>query len=116
MLAPQVAGAQIETLEGITDDGTLHPIQQAFVEHNAFQCSYCTPGFVLAVRELLATNPAPTHGRDARLPVGQPVPLRLIPEDPRGGRRRSGTNVGRAMNYREAGSGRAGSFAARVSD
>ncbi len=60
MLAPQAAGAQVETLEGIADDGQLHPIQQAFVEHNAFQCSYCTPGFVLAVRELLATNPSPT--------------------------------------------------------
>jgi carbon-monoxide dehydrogenase small subunit len=65
MLAPQAAGTQVETLEGINDDGTLHPIQQAFIEHNAFQCSYCTPGFVLAVRELLATNPSPTTD-DAR--------------------------------------------------
>jgi carbon-monoxide dehydrogenase small subunit len=60
MLAGQAVGRSIETAEILSEDGNLHPIQQAFVEHNAFQCSYCTPGFLLATRELLAQNPQPT--------------------------------------------------------
>jgi len=60
MLAGQAVGRSIETAESMSEDGRLHPIQEAFVEHNAFQCSYCTPGFLLATRELLADNPAPT--------------------------------------------------------
>jgi aerobic-type carbon monoxide dehydrogenase small subunit (CoxS/CutS family) len=61
MLAGQAAGRSIETAETLSENGDLHPIQQAFVEHNAFQCSYCTPGFLMATRELLAQNPAPTE-------------------------------------------------------
>ena len=61
LLAGQAAGTSIETAESLAESGELHPIQQAFVDHNAFQCSYCTPGFLMATRELLATNPAPTE-------------------------------------------------------
>ena len=61
MMAGQAAGRSIETAEVLSEDGDLHPIQQAFVEHNAFQCSYCTPGFLMAARELLADNPSPTE-------------------------------------------------------
>ncbi|MEO6349484.1 MAG: (2Fe-2S)-binding protein [Candidatus Limnocylindrales bacterium] len=60
MLAGQAVGRSIETVEALSEDGELHPIQQAFIDHNAFQCSYCTPGFLLATRELLALNPKPT--------------------------------------------------------
>jgi carbon-monoxide dehydrogenase small subunit len=60
MLVGQAAGRSIETLEALSDGGTLHPIQEAFVEHNAFQCSYCTPGFLMATRELLEENASPT--------------------------------------------------------
>jgi aerobic carbon-monoxide dehydrogenase small subunit len=60
ILAGQAAGRSVETAESLSDDGTLHPIQQAFVEHNAFQCSYCTPGFLLAAKELLEQNSDPT--------------------------------------------------------
>ena len=60
MVAGQTAGRSIETAESLSENGNLHPIQQAFVEHNAFQCSYCTPGFLMATRELLAQNPSPT--------------------------------------------------------
>jgi aerobic-type carbon monoxide dehydrogenase small subunit (CoxS/CutS family) len=60
MLAGQAAGRSVETAELLSEDGELHPIQQAFAEHNAFQCSYCTPGFLMATRELLAENPAPS--------------------------------------------------------
>ena len=61
MLAGQAAGRSIETAETLSESGDLHPIQQAFVEHNAFQCSYCTPGFLMATRELLSENPSPTE-------------------------------------------------------
>jgi aerobic carbon-monoxide dehydrogenase small subunit len=60
VLAGQAGGRSIETLESFSENGQLHPIQQAFMEHNAFQCSYCTPGFLMATRELLAENPMPT--------------------------------------------------------
>ncbi len=69
LLAAQAADRSVETLEAMTEGtgdsdgrapGALHPIQQAFVEHNAFQCSFCTPGFLLATRELLAESPSPT--------------------------------------------------------
>lgn len=61
MVCGQAVGRSIETAEALSEDGSLHPIQQAFVEHNAFQCSYCTPGFLMATHELLADNPAPTE-------------------------------------------------------
>jgi aerobic-type carbon monoxide dehydrogenase small subunit (CoxS/CutS family) len=60
ILAGQATGRSVETAESLSDDGNLHPIQQAFVEHNAFQCSYCTPGFLLATKELLEQNSDPT--------------------------------------------------------
>jgi carbon-monoxide dehydrogenase small subunit len=58
MLAVQVDGGDVLTIEGLAGaDGTLHPIQQAFMESHAFQCGFCTPGFVMTVYELL--NGAP---------------------------------------------------------
>ena len=60
VIAGQAVGRSIETAEALSENGSLHPIQQAFIEHNAFQCSYCTPGFLLATRELLADNPQPS--------------------------------------------------------
>ena len=60
MLCGQAVGRSIETVDIFTENGDLHPIQQAFVEHNAFQCSYCTPGFLLATRELLSVTPHPS--------------------------------------------------------
>jgi aerobic-type carbon monoxide dehydrogenase small subunit (CoxS/CutS family) len=62
LLAPLASGREITTIEGLAaPDGTLDPVQQAFVDHNAFQCSYCTPGFVLAAKALLAERPDPTE-------------------------------------------------------
>lgn len=60
LLAALAEGKEITTIEGLSDPGKLHPIQQAFIDHNAFQCSYCTPGFILSAKSLLAENPAPT--------------------------------------------------------
>jgi len=59
LLAPQVDGQEVLTIEGLSQDGQLHPIQQAFIDHNAFQCSYCTPGMILTAKALLDENPTP---------------------------------------------------------
>jgi aerobic-type carbon monoxide dehydrogenase small subunit (CoxS/CutS family) len=60
VLAGMADGWSIDTVEGLAPDGDLDPLQQAFVDHNAFQCSYCTPGFLLMTRALLAETPHPT--------------------------------------------------------
>lgn len=58
LLTGQVAGRQVRTIEGIGTPESLHPIQQAFIDHAAFQCGYCTPGFILTVEALLREIPA----------------------------------------------------------
>ena len=60
LLSARAAGHEVLTLEGLSDDDSLHPIQQAWVEERALQCAYCTPGFVLSVKALLAENADPT--------------------------------------------------------
>ena len=55
-----VEGKKIMTIEGLAGNGRLHPLQQAFVEHDALQCGYCTPGMILTVYSLLLKNPSPT--------------------------------------------------------
>ena len=60
-LAVAVDGKSVETVEGLTEDGRLHPIQEAFIEHGAIQCGYCTPGLVMQAKALLAENPNPTE-------------------------------------------------------
>ncbi len=60
MLAVQADGADIMTVEGLAQDGQLHPIQQAFMEEHGLQCGFCTPGFLISVYEMLQRNPNPT--------------------------------------------------------
>lgn len=60
-LAVEGHGKDISTIEGIAKGRVLHPIQQAFVEHGAIQCGFCTPGMVLAAKALLDKNPRPTE-------------------------------------------------------
>jgi aerobic-type carbon monoxide dehydrogenase small subunit (CoxS/CutS family) len=59
ILAVQVAGKEILTVEGLEKEGQLHSIQQAFIDEGAFQCAYCTPGFILTTVALLNENPNP---------------------------------------------------------
>ena len=62
-----VAGKSVTTIEAIGSDGRLHPVQQAFLDAEAFQCGYCTPGMVMATIGLLKTTPRPSEADIARL-------------------------------------------------
>ena len=63
VLAAQASGHEITTIEGLTtsDNSKMHPVQQAFQREHGLQCGYCTPGMVMAVRQLLDDNPDPTE-------------------------------------------------------
>ena len=61
VLAAQASGHEITTIEGISPHDGLHPIQRAFQREHGLQCGYCTPGMVMAIRQLLADNPDPTE-------------------------------------------------------
>ncbi|HET6917469.1 MAG TPA: (2Fe-2S)-binding protein [Acidimicrobiales bacterium] len=65
MLAVQADGADIMTIEGLASGDKMHPMQEAFREHHALQCGYCTPGMVMAAVSLLEENPSPSE-RDVR--------------------------------------------------
>lgn len=56
-----VAGKNVVTIEGLTTDEKLHPVQQAFIDHDALQCGFCTPGMVLTAVGMLGKNPSPTR-------------------------------------------------------
>ena len=60
LLAEQAMGKQLTTVEGLPPADSLHRVQQAFIDHRAFQCAYCTPGFILSTVALLDRNPSPT--------------------------------------------------------
>lgn len=61
VLGAEAEGRRIETVEGMAEGDQLHPLQQKFLEHAALQCGICTPGFLIAAKDLLAKNPNPTE-------------------------------------------------------
>ena len=61
VLALQVEGREVLTIEGLADGENLHPVQRAFIEHGAIQCGFCSPGMILTSVELLGRNPRPTE-------------------------------------------------------
>jgi carbon-monoxide dehydrogenase small subunit len=61
VLAVQADGAEVRTIEGMADNGTLHPLQEAFWDNHGLQCGYCTPGMIMAAADLLNRNPSPSE-------------------------------------------------------
>jgi carbon-monoxide dehydrogenase small subunit len=61
VLGAEAEGRRVETVEGMANGDRLHPLQQKFLEHAALQCGICTPGFLIAAKDLLAKNPDPTE-------------------------------------------------------
>lgn len=61
VLGAEAEGRTIETVEGLADGDKLHPLQEKFLEHAALQCGICTPGFLMAAKDLLSRNPDPTE-------------------------------------------------------
>ena len=61
VLGAEAEGKSIDTVEGMSEGGELHPLQRKFIEHAAFQCGICTPGFLIAANALLTRNPNPTE-------------------------------------------------------
>ena len=61
MLASNIEGKKVITIEGLSQGGQLDPVQQAFLKHQAFQCGYCTSGMIMAVKGLLAADPHPSE-------------------------------------------------------
>lgn len=70
VLAPEADGAIIETVEGLSKDGELHPLQRAFIDHNAVQCGFCTPGMLMSAKALLDRVPQPTEDEIRHALVG----------------------------------------------
>jgi carbon-monoxide dehydrogenase small subunit len=72
VLAVQADGSSVTTIEGLSSDGKLHPVQEAFWEKHGLQCGFCTPGMIIRVVDLLSNNPTPTdeeirHGLEGNL-------------------------------------------------
>ncbi len=72
MLAVQADGREVTTIEGLSSNGELHPLQRAFQEHHALQCGYCTPGMIMAAASFLQEHPSPSedeirHGLEGNL-------------------------------------------------
>jgi carbon-monoxide dehydrogenase small subunit len=61
VLAPEAEGKSVDTIEGMAQGDSLHPLQQKFLEHAALQCGICTPGFLIAAKALLDRNPDPSE-------------------------------------------------------
>jgi aerobic-type carbon monoxide dehydrogenase small subunit (CoxS/CutS family) len=69
-LAVACEGKRVETIEGISKDGALHPVQEAFIEHDAYQCGFCTPGQVMSIVALLRSKGKPSEDEMRRAVAG----------------------------------------------
>ena len=83
MFAVQADGKKIRTVEGLATGGTLHPMQQAFMDNHGLQCGFCTPGFLMLAVGVLEREPDQRR-RLARRAVVQPLPLHRLPEHHQG--------------------------------
>ena len=83
-LAVMKDGANVTTVEGLATKDALHPLQQAFIDHDAFQCGYCTPGQICSAAGLIAEGKASSCRRDSRTDERQHLPLRRLSQH-RGG-------------------------------
>jgi aerobic-type carbon monoxide dehydrogenase small subunit (CoxS/CutS family) len=79
-LAWLVDGADVVTVEGISDGQALDPVQEAFIESSAFQCGFCTPGFIMMVKQLLDAHPSPTDDEIRHYLVGNLCRCSAYPE------------------------------------
>lgn len=79
-LAWLVDGAEVTTIEGISDGKTLDPVQEAFIESSAFQCGFCTPGFIMMVKQLLDAHPDPTDDEIRHYLIGNLCRCSAYPE------------------------------------
>lgn len=70
MLAPQIRGCEVTTIEGLARDGVLHPVQRSFAERGALQCGYCGSGMLLTARAFLEENPSPDRDEARRALAG----------------------------------------------
>ncbi len=61
VLAPQIDGKEVLTVEGLAESGELHPLQKSFMKHDAVHCGYCTPGMLMSAKQLVDKNPNPTE-------------------------------------------------------
>ena len=86
VLAVQVAGGEVTTIEGITPAEGMHPMQAAFKACHGLQCGFCTPGMVMSAIDLVQHHPHATERADPRGAGRQPVPLHRLPEHRQGSR------------------------------
>lgn len=70
ILAAMANGAEITTIEGLEEDGRLHPIQEGFIENHGLQCGFCTPGFIMTLHDFLSRNPSPSEDEVRRAIAG----------------------------------------------
>jgi carbon-monoxide dehydrogenase small subunit len=61
VLAPQIDGKEVLTVEGLAEDGKLHPLQESFMDHDAVHCGFCTPGMLMSAKQLIEENSKPTE-------------------------------------------------------
>ncbi len=94
-LAIACEGHEVTTIEGLADGDALHPMQRAFIEHDAFQCGYCTPGQIMSAVTLIEEGNAEHRRGHRRVHERQHLPLRGVPEHPRRHPRRPRRATGR---------------------